>query len=226
VRVEGAEGVLGRIRELGVIAVVRGASATAAVEVSDALIEGGIFGIEVAFTTPNAARAIGELREEHGDRVLLGAGTVTTPEEAEAAVEAGAAFLVSPGCDPELVPIMQRTGLAVLPGVLTPSEVLLALRLGVSAVKLFPGSLGGPAYLKALKGPFPRVPMMPTGGVSEENVADWFAAGAFAVGVGGALAPASLEGRDRGQVVERAARLAEAVRGAGSVESKQRTRKS
>lgn len=213
---EGAEGVLRRVRELGVIAVVRGASAPAAVEVADALIEGGITGIEVAFTTPDAAEALKEMREEHGDRILLGAGTVTTPEEAEAAAEAGARFLVSPGCDPGLVPIMQKTGLAVLPGVLTPSEVLLALRLGAGAVKLFPGSLGGPAYLKALRGPFPRVLFMPTGGVSEENVADWFAAGAFAVGVGGALAPASLEGRDRGEVVERAARLAEAVRGAAS----------
>ena len=212
----GDGGMLGRIRDLGVIAVVRGETCAAAVEVSDALIEGGVLAIEVAFTTPEAHRAMRELDEEHGGRILLGAGTVTEPDHVEKAVEGGAAFLVSPGCDPELVPVMQRTGLAVLPGVLSPSEVALAVRLGVGVVKLFPGSLGGPSYLKALRGPFPAVSFLPTGGVSPENVADWFAAGAFAVGVGGALAPASLgtrgEGRER--VVQRAGELVEAVRGA------------
>ena len=210
-------GTLGRIRELGVIAVVRGATCASAVEVSDALIEGGVLGIEVTFTTPEAHRAMRELNEEHGDRILLGAGTVTTPDHVELSVESGAAFLVSPGCDPELLPLMQRTGLAVLPGVLTPSEVMLALRFGVEVVKLFPGSLGGPSYLKALRGPFPGVSFLPTGGVSAENVADWFAAGAYAVGAGGALAPASLgEGQERERIVERAEKLVDAVRGAAS----------
>jgi len=204
-------GTIGRIRDLGVIAVVRGTSPEAAVEVSEALIEGGVLGIEVTFTTPGAERAMRELNEKHGDGILLGAGTVTTPEQVERSVAAGAAFLVSPGCDPDLVPLMRETGLAVLPGVLTPSEVMLAGNLGLSAVKLFPGSLGGPSYLKALRGPFPEISFVPTGGVSEENVGDWFAAGAFAVGVGGALAPPDLgDGRDR--VVERARRLAGAVR--------------
>ncbi len=200
-----------RVRELGVIAVVRGTSWEAAVEVSGALIEGGVLGIEVTFTTPEADRALRELDDEYGDRILLGAGTVTTPEQVEHSVTAGARFLVSPGCDPDLVPLMQRTGLAVLPGVLTPSEVMLAGTLGIDAVKLFPGSLGGPSYLKALRGPFPEVSFVPTGGVSAENVGDWFAAGAVAVGVGGALAPPEL-GRDRDRVVERAAALVEAVR--------------
>ena len=212
---DGADATMNRVRELGLLAVVRGESCAAAVEVAGALIEGGVLGIEVAFTTPEAHRAIGELNEEHGDRILLGAGTVTTPEELEKARSAGANFLVSPGCDPELVPLMQRTGLAVLPGVLTPSEVMLAGRLGTSVVKLFPGSLGGPSYLKALRGPFPGVSFVPTGGVSEENVRDWFAAGAFAVGAGGALAPAALgRGQEHDRVVERAARMVEAVRGA------------
>lgn len=206
--------ILERIKEIGLVAVVRGASAAAAVEVSGALIEGGVRGIEVAFTTPEAEKAMRALREEHGDRVLVGAGTVTKPEQVGMAVEAGAAFLVSPGCDPDLVPTMLDTGLAVLPGVLTPSEVMLAGRLGVDTVKLFPGSLGGPAYLKALRGPFPEVGFVPTGGVSVENVADWFAVGAFAVGVGGALAPPKVEGGERGRVVEGAARLVAAVEGA------------
>lgn len=204
---------LERIRELSLIAVVRGSTCAAAVEVSEALIEGGVSGIEVAYTTPEAGRALRELAERHGARILLGAGTVTEAGQAEEAREAGAAFLVSPGCDPELVPAMRETGLTVLPGALTPSEVMLARRCGAEAVKLFPGSLGGPSYLKALRGPFPEVPFVPTGGVSEENVGEWLAAGALAVGVGGALAPAGISGpRERAAVVERAARFAAAVR--------------
>jgi 2-dehydro-3-deoxyphosphogluconate aldolase/(4S)-4-hydroxy-2-oxoglutarate aldolase len=214
----GNNGTLDSIRDLGLIAVVRGASCASAVEVSSALIEGGVLGIEVAFTTPEAHRAMRELNEEYGNRILLGAGTVTIREQVEKATASGADFLVSPGCDPELLPFMQRTGLAVMPGVLTPSEVMLAGRLGANAVKLFPGSLGGPSYLKALRGPFPEVSFMPTGGVSAENAGDWFAAGAFAVGAGGALAPASLgTGRERERVAERAKQMVDAVRSAADL---------
>jgi 2-dehydro-3-deoxyphosphogluconate aldolase/(4S)-4-hydroxy-2-oxoglutarate aldolase len=205
---------LERVRELGLLAVVRGESKEAAVEVSEALVEGGVLGIEITFTTPEAHLAIQDLRDRHGGRIFLGAGTVTTHEQTERAASSGATFLVSPGCDPELLPAMLETGLLVLPGTLTPSEVMLARRLGADAVKLFPGSSGGPSYLKALLGPFPDVTFVPTGGVSLGNIADWFAAGAFAVGAGGALAPSSLAGRDRGEVVENARRFAEAVRAA------------
>ena len=203
---------LKRTEDLGLLAVVRGESRRAALEVVGALIEGGVLGIEITFTTPEAVRVIRDLDEEYGDSILLGAGTVTTDEQVERSAEAGASFLVSPGSDPELLPAMLGTGLLVLPGVLTPSEVMLARRLGAQAVKLFPGSSGGTSYLKALRGPFPDVPFVPTGGVSLENINDWFAAGAFAVGAGGALAPSSIEGRDRGEVVENARRFAKAVR--------------
>lgn len=203
---------LERVKELGLLAVVRGESREAAVEVSEALIEGGVLGIEVTFTTPDAELAIKDLGERHGEDILLGAGTVTTREQVERAAEAGSTFLVSPGCDPELLPVMRETGILVLPGALTPSEVMLARRLGAQAVKLFPGSSGGPSYLKALSGPFPDVPFIPTGGVSLGNIVDWFAAGSIAVGAGGALAPSSLAGRDRAEVVENASRFAEAVR--------------
>jgi 2-dehydro-3-deoxyphosphogluconate aldolase / (4S)-4-hydroxy-2-oxoglutarate aldolase len=205
---------LKRTEELGLLAVVRGESRGAAVEVSEALVEGGVLGIEITFTTPEAPQVIRDLDEEYGDRILLGAGTVTTHEQVEQAAEVGATFLVSPGCDPNLLPAMLETGLLVLPGTLTPSEVMLARGLGAQAVKLFPGSSGGPSYLKALRGPFPDVPFVPTGGVSLENIADWFAAGALAVGAGGALAPSSLESRDPGEVVENARRFAETVRAA------------
>lgn len=202
---------LNRIEDLGLLAVVRGESRGAAVEVSEALVEGGVLGIEITFTTPEAPQVIYDLNEEYGDRILLGAGTVATHEQVEQAAEAGATFLVSPGCDPNLLPAMLGTGLLVLPGILTPSEVMLARGLGAQAVKLFPGSSGGPSYLKALRGPFPDILFVPTGGVSLENIADWFAAGVFAVGAGGALAPSSLANHDRGEVVENARRFAEAV---------------
>jgi 2-dehydro-3-deoxyphosphogluconate aldolase/(4S)-4-hydroxy-2-oxoglutarate aldolase len=210
----GPDRILNRIEDLGLLAVVRGESQAAALEVVGALIEGNVLGIEITFTTPEAPRVMQELGEEYGDRILLGAGTVTTHEQVKRAAEAGATFLVSPGCDPELMPVMLETGLLVLPGALTPSEVMIARRLGAQAVKLFPGSSGGPSYLKALSGPFPDIPFVPTGGVSLENIADWFAAGAFAVGAGGALAPSSLVGRDHGEVVENARQFAEAVRAA------------
>ena len=202
---------LKRVEDLGLLAVVRGESHQAALEVVDALVEGGVVGIEITFTTPDAARVIRDLDEEHGDRILLGAGTVTTREQVEAVSGSGATFLVSPGCDPELLPAMLETGHLVLPGVLTPSEVMLARRLGASAVKLFPGSSGGPPYLKALLGPFPDVSFVPTGGVSVDNIHDWFAAGALAVGAGSALAPKSLAGSTRGEIVENARRFVEAV---------------
>jgi 2-dehydro-3-deoxyphosphogluconate aldolase/(4S)-4-hydroxy-2-oxoglutarate aldolase len=208
------EQVLKKTKELGLLAVVRGDSRRAAMEVVGALVEGGVLGIEVTFTTPEAPQVIRDLDREYGDDILLGAGTVITPQQVDQAAEAGSRFLVSPGCDPDLLPTMLDTGLLVLPGVLTPSEVMLARRLGAPALKFFPGSSGGPSYLKALLGPFPDVSFVPTGGVSTDNVPDWFAAGALAVGAGSALAPPSLSGRDRGEVVENAGRFAEAVRSA------------
>lgn len=206
--------VLKKTEELGLLAVVRGESRRAAMEVVGALVEGGVLGIEVTFTTPEAPQVIRDLDSEYGDDILLGAGTVITREQVDRAAEAGSAFLVSPGCDPDLLPAMLETGLLVLPGVLTPSEVMLARRLGAPALKFFPGSSGGPSHLKALLGPFPDVSFVPTGGVSADNVPDWFAAGALAVGAGSALAPPSLAGRDRAEVVDNATRFAEAVRSA------------
>jgi 2-dehydro-3-deoxyphosphogluconate aldolase/(4S)-4-hydroxy-2-oxoglutarate aldolase len=203
---------LEKIRELALVAVVRGNSREAALEVSEALVEGGVKGIEIAFTTPEAHLVLEELNEQYGNEVLLGAGTVTTPQHVEQSVAADAAFLVCPGCDPDLIPVMKDTGLAVIPGVLTPSELMTARGLGLEHLKLFPGSLGGPQYLKALLGPFPDTNLMPTGGVSLENVNEWFAAGAFAVGVGGALSPSSIDdSREREELVRQAALFVAAV---------------
>ena len=156
----------------------------------DALVAGGVTGIEITYSTPDAAAVIREVR----------ASTATTSSSAPApcssragdeAVEAGAEFLVSPGTDAELAAAMLDTGVTVLSGALTPSEVMAALACGVHVVKLFPASLGGPAYLKALRGPFPHVDFVPTGGVNAGNLAEWLAAGAVAVGAGGELCPAA-----------------------------------
>ncbi len=203
---------LSRARAAGVLAVLRAPSPESALEAADAIIRGGIPGIEVTYSTPDAPAVIRDLIARHGDAAYIGAGTVTTPEQAAAAAEAGAEFLVSPGTLPALTRAMLDTGKVVMTGALTPTEVMTALELGVDVVKIFPASLGGPSYLGALRGPFPDAPLMPTGGVKPENVADWFAAGAVAVGAGGDLAnSASITAGDWADLEARAARFAAAL---------------
>ena len=186
------ETTLRKIQELGILAVLRGQSKELTLKMVGALIEGGVTGIEITFTTPNALEVVSALNDEFGQSITLGMGTLTRPEQAQAAQEAGATFLVSPHFKSDLAEAMVATGLPVMIGALTPSEVVAAYEAGSDVVKIFPGSLGGPAYMKGLKGPFPDIPMMPTGGVSDENLKDWFAAGAFAVGAGSKLCPKSL----------------------------------
>ena len=178
---------LNRISTLGLVAVIRGPSADLTVKMVDALIAGGVCCIEITYSTPNAEDVVRTLNQRFGDQIVLGMGTLTHPEQAQSAKDAGAKFLVSPICEPELARAMVATGLAVMVGALTPTEVAQAFRLGSDVVKIFPGSLVGPGYIKALKGPFPNIPMMPTGGVSAENVGEWFAAGVVAVGAGSEL---------------------------------------
>ena len=204
---------LAALRAATVVAVLRAPSAAAAVAAADALLAGGVTGIEVTYSTPDAASAIREIRARHGDAVYLGAGTVLDPAQAAASVTAGAQFLVSPGTEPALTTAMLETGVTVLAGALTPSEVMLARGLGVHVVKLFPASLGGPAFLKALRGPFPDVAFCPTGGVSADNLGAWLAAGAVAVGAGGELCPpAALAAGDWAAVTAVAERYSAAAR--------------
>lgn len=203
---------LDRARRAGILAVLRAPSPELALAASEAIIRGGVTGIEVTFSTPDAPAVIRELVARHGDTAYIGAGTVTTPEQAAAAADAGAAFLVSPGTLPALTRAMLDTGRIVMTGAMTPTEVMAALDLGVDVVKIFPASLGGPSYLGALRGPFPQAPLMPTGGVTPDNIADWFAAGAVAVGAGGDLAnAASLAASDWADIEQRAARFAAAL---------------
>lgn len=184
--------VLEKVKALGLLAVIRGPSADLTVQMVEALVKGGVLGIEITYSTPNAEEVVKKLTEKFGDSIVLGMGTLTKPEQAQSAKAAGAQFLVSPVCEPELVKAMVSTGLLTMAGALTPTEVFQTYKLGTDVVKIFPGSVGGPAYIKALKGPFPYIPMMPTGGVSAGNVADWFAAGVVAVGAGSELCPPQL----------------------------------
>lgn len=203
------------IRELGLLAVIRGPSRELTIQMVEALIAGGVTGIEITYSTPQAAQVVRHLHEHYGPQITLGMGTLTRPEQAREAQEAGAAFLVSPHCEPQLARALTGTGLVVMMGALTPTEVMRSHQLGSDVVKLFPGSLGGPAYLKALRGPFPDIPLMPTGGVSEANLPDWFAAGAFAVGAGSNLCPKEIAAQGRfTEITEIARKFAQAVQAA------------
>jgi 2-dehydro-3-deoxyphosphogluconate aldolase/(4S)-4-hydroxy-2-oxoglutarate aldolase len=200
------DSVLHGLEAAGVLAVLRAPSAEQAVLAVDALVAGGVTGVEITFSTPDATEAIAEVARRHGDAIYLGAGTVLTSDQAQQAVAAGATFLVSPGTDEPIVSAMRATGAAVFTGALTPSEVMAALRLDVHAVKIFPASLGGPAYLKSLRGPFPDVAFMPTGGVNAGNIKDWLAAGAVAVGAGSELCSAAAMAAGRWDQIEASAR--------------------
>jgi 2-dehydro-3-deoxyphosphogluconate aldolase/(4S)-4-hydroxy-2-oxoglutarate aldolase len=184
--------ILEKVKELGLLAVIRGPSPELTVKMVEALVEGGVLGIEITYSTPNAEEVVKTLAGKFGSSILLGMGTLTQPDQAECAKAAGAAFLVSPICEDNLVKAMVASGLLTMAGALTPTEVYKAYSLGVDVIKIFPGSLGGPGYVKALKGPFPYIPMMPTGGVNAANAAEWFAAGVVAVGAGSELCPPQL----------------------------------
>jgi 2-dehydro-3-deoxyphosphogluconate aldolase/(4S)-4-hydroxy-2-oxoglutarate aldolase len=179
---------LKKIGETGIVPVVRAAAFEEARQAIDAICAGGIPIVEVTMTVPDAAGVIRQVVRQYGDRVLIGGGTVVTSEEAEACLDAGAEFLVSPGLS---IPVMraaaQRDKL-VIPGALTPTEVMAARSAGARLIKIFPcGNVGGPAYVKALKAPFPDLSFIPTGGVSLSNAAEYIAAGAFALGAGADL---------------------------------------
>ena len=190
---------LQQLKETVVVAVIRSPSAEAALVASHALVRGGVTGIEITFSTPDAAQAIARARRELSG-ALVGAGTVLNAEDLEAACDAGASFLVSPHTDSALIARAVERGVPFGAGALTPTEVVHAVNAGAACVKLFPGSAVGPQYLKALRGPLPHIPLMPTGGVDEHNLAEWFSAGAVAVGMGGSLvagAPEAIEAAAR-----------------------------
>jgi len=185
---------LTKLQKSGVIAVVRGASKEEAFKASQAIIEGGITGIELTFTVPDAAAVIAELTEVYRDhdQVVIGAGTVLDAVTARLAIMAGAEYVVSPTFDQATAEICNLYQVPYLPGCMTISEMKEALKAGADIIKLFPGSAYGPSIISAFKAPLPQLNIMPTGGVSLANMAEWFDAGVVAVGVGGnLLAPAA-----------------------------------
>lgn len=203
---------LDRVRATGIVAVVRAPSADDALRVTDALVAGGVTGIEITFTTPDAVDAIRRARRDYGESIVLGAGTVTSTEHVHLAVDAGADFLVSPGSPKPLVVEMAASRLLTMAGAITPTEVMIAREAGAHLIKLFPAGLGGIPHLRALRGPFPDLAVVPTGGIKPGNAMDWFAAGAVAIGVGGDLVPnAAIEARDWGDITHRARCYREAI---------------
>ncbi len=190
--VEPESPLLSQLKRVGVVAVIRAASAEAAVEAARALLKGGLVGIEITFSTPQAEKAIVTLREAHHD-ALVGAGTVLDASMLEAACSAGAQFLVSPHFDASLMSLARQRGVPLLPGAFTPTEIHTAFRAGAPAIKLFPAAALGPSYLKAIRGPLPHIPLMPTGGITADNLHEWLDAGALAVGAGGSLLRGSYE---------------------------------
>jgi 2-dehydro-3-deoxyphosphogluconate aldolase / (4S)-4-hydroxy-2-oxoglutarate aldolase len=181
-----------RLRAARVIAVLRTPDAESAVRAAEALAAGGVRAIELTFTTPGAAEAVRRARELLPGDVVVGAGTIRDRAQLDAALDAGAEFLVTPHLDRELLDAMLASGRLALPGTLTPTEVAGALAAGAEAVKLFPASVVGPSYVKALRGPFPDLQVVPTGGIGPADVRPWLDAGALAVGAGGELCPARL----------------------------------
>ncbi len=169
-----------------VVPIIRTASREWAVQAADVLAASGLGVIEVTFTVPDAAQVIRGLRTRFPE-VLIGAGTVTDRATAEEAIGAGAQFLLSPALSPEMVAVARRHNVLAVPGAYTPTEVLQALDLGAGLVKIFPAETGGPRHLRAILAPLPHARLLPTGGVTPENVAEWFKAGAAAVGIGTAL---------------------------------------
>lgn len=178
---------LSRIYSTGIVAVIRADRGDKLADVAEALLAGGVDIMEVTFTVPKAHQVLERVADRVGNRVLLGAGTVLDTETARIALLSGAEFVVSPTVNVEVIRLCRRYDKLVLPGALTPTEVLTAWEAGADIVKIFPSDLTGPSYLKSLAGPLPQVRMMPTGGVNLDTAADFLKAGAFALGVGGSL---------------------------------------
>ncbi len=202
------------IRDVGLIPIVRAPSAGDAMRAAEAIVAGGIGIAEITMTVPGVLHVMEDVATRFGDKVLLGAGTILDAETCRAAILAGAEFIVTPSLDVRVIEMARRYGRPVFPGTLTPTEVVTAWQAGADMVKIFPaGPVGGPKYIKALKGPLPNIEMVPTGGVNLENAAEFIKAGAAAIAVGGELVDlkALKEGKLE-QITETARKFAEAVR--------------
>ncbi len=206
--------IVNTIEELGLIPVVRAASADEAMRAIDAIKAGGISVLEITMTVPGAVGVIEEVVKRYGSDATVGAGTVLDPETARVCILAGAQFVVSPALNVDTIAICRRYGVPIIPGALTPTEVVTAWTAGADFVKIFPaGSVGGASYIKNLKGPLPQIKFIPTGGVSLKTAADFIKAGASALGVGTDLVDVkAIRAGEAHVITERAKQFIEIIR--------------
>lgn len=202
-----------RIRDIAVVPIVRTPDAKSALAAVEAILAGGIECVEITMTVGNAIKAIEEVADRYGDRVLLGAGTVLDPETARACMLAGAQFFVTPALNVKTIELAKRYSKPIFPGALTPTEVLTAWEAGADGIKVFPCSaVGGAKYIKALKAPFPHIDLIPTGGVNLDTITDFLLAGSSAVGVGSELVDSkSVASGNYSVITDRARKYCQAV---------------
>ena len=207
-----------RLEEAALIPVLRASSAEIGYALVDAMMAGGVTVIEVTMTVPNAITLLRDLKQKHGERLLLGSGTVTDAAQAQATIEAGAEFVVSPSLHLDVIAKTKELGKVSIPGALTPTEVITAWRAGADYVKVFPCSaMGGASYLKALRAPFPELKLIPTGGVTFQTAVDFLKAGALALGVGADLVdPTAIAAGKPERITETARAYLEIIRAARS----------
>jgi 2-dehydro-3-deoxyphosphogluconate aldolase/(4S)-4-hydroxy-2-oxoglutarate aldolase len=199
--------ILASIIEIGIVPVVRTSTAEGAIKAIEAVHRGGIRAAEITMTVPGAIKALEKLADQFGDKIMLGAGTVLDPETARICMLAGAQFFVTPNLRPETIEMVKRYSKVIMPGAMTPTEVLTAWEAGADAVKVFPANaVGGPKYIKALRGPFPHIEMIPTGGVNLETAGEFLKAGACAVAVGSELIDAATIKEGKFEVFEERAK--------------------
>jgi 2-dehydro-3-deoxyphosphogluconate aldolase/(4S)-4-hydroxy-2-oxoglutarate aldolase len=205
--------VLAFIRGVGIVPIIRTSSVESAIKSVEAVYNGGIRAAEITMTVPGAIQALEKVADKFGDKIVLGAGTVLDPETARICMLAGAQFFVTPALNVKTVEMARRYSKAICPGALTPTEVVTAWDAGADVVKVFPcGNVGGPKYIKALKGPLPQIEMIPTGGVNLETTPEFLKAGACAVAVGGELVDAKLvKAGEYGKIEELAKKYLEVI---------------
>ena len=208
--------ILGRLRDPGVIAILRADRATNLLEAIRALVAGGVSAIEVTMTTPDALQVIAEAKAALSEKIVMGVGSVLDAETARHAMLAGAQFVVTPVVRPAVIAICTRYGVPIASGAMTPTEALTAHELGSDFIKIFPAENLGPGYMKSLLAPLPMLQLIPTGGVTPQNVPDYFAAGCVAIGAGSTLLQRdALEAGAWDRVTARAAEFIAAARKAG-----------
>ena len=206
------DALLERMKAGGIVAIMRHTEASLAIEAADALLRGGVEVVEVTLNTAGATTMIRDLVAHFGDRMVIGAGTVLSPNGVDQALAAGARFVVAPNTDAKVIGLCNQRNVPVVPGAFTPSEVVSAWQLGADLVKVFPVSSVGPRYLRDLRGPLPHIPLVPTGGITADNAADFIRAGAVALGAGSDLVDkAVVDRRDFAELERRARAFSDAV---------------